>query len=109
MCALVLSFIELFATPWTVAHQAPLSLGFSRQEYWNGLPFLPPGNLPNPGIEPASLASPALAGGFLGLITGSGRSPGGGNGNLLQYSCLENSMDRGAWWATYSPWSHSQT
>ena len=47
--------------------------------------------------------------GNMGLITGSGRSPGGGNGNLLQYSCLENSMDRGAWWATYSPWSHSQT
>ena len=53
-----------FATPWTVAHQAPLSMGFSRQEYWNGLPCLPPVDLPNPGIEPESLLSPALAGGF---------------------------------------------
>ena len=62
MCALVLSFIQLFATPWTVAHQAPLSLGFSRQEYWNGLPFPPPGNLPDSGIE---LESPALAEGSM--------------------------------------------
>ena len=52
-------------TPWTVAHQAPLSMEFSRQEYWSGLPFLSPGHLPNPGIKPASLVSPALAGGFL--------------------------------------------
>ena len=46
--------VQLFATPWTVAHQAPLSMGFSRQEYWSGLPFPPPGDLPNPGIKPAS-------------------------------------------------------
>ena len=46
----------LFATPWTVAHQAPLSLGFSRQEYWNGLPFPPSGDLPDPGIESRSPA-----------------------------------------------------
>ena len=44
------------ATPWTVAHQAPLPMGFSRQEYWRGLPCLPPGDLPNPGIEPGSPA-----------------------------------------------------
>ena len=43
-------------TPWTVACQASLSVGFPRQEYWSGLPFPPPGNLPNPGIEPMSLA-----------------------------------------------------
>ena len=43
-----------FATPWTVAHQAPPSMGFSRQEYWSGLPFPPPGDLPDPGIEPRS-------------------------------------------------------
>ena len=43
-------------TPWTVAHQAPPSMGFSRQEYWSGLPFPSPGHLPNPGIEPGSLA-----------------------------------------------------
>ena len=47
-------------TPWTVAHQAPLSMGFSRPEYWSGLPFLTPADLPNPGIE---LLSPALADG----------------------------------------------
>ena len=50
-----------FGTPWTVAHQAPLSAGFPRQEYWSGLPFPSPGNLPYPGIESTS---PALAGGF---------------------------------------------
>ena len=48
--------------PWTVALQAPLSMEFSRQEYWSGLPFPPPGNLPDPGIEPVSTVSPALAG-----------------------------------------------
>ena len=61
----MLSRVRLFATPGTVAHQAPLSMGFSRQEYWSGLPLPPPGDLPDPGIEPVSLASPALAGGFL--------------------------------------------
>ncbi|ELR59872.1 hypothetical protein M91_19863, partial [Bos mutus] len=45
-------------------HQAPLSMGFSRQEYWSGLPYPPPGDLPNPRIKPMSLMSPALAGGF---------------------------------------------
>ena len=49
-----LSRVRLFATPWTVAYQAPPSLGFSTQEYWNGLPFPSPGDLPNPGIEPGS-------------------------------------------------------
>ena len=47
-----LSRVHLFATPWTVAHQAPLSVGFSRQEYWSGLPFPSPGDLPDPGVEP---------------------------------------------------------
>ena len=51
-----LSRVWLFATPWTVACQAPLSVGFSRQEYWSGLPFPSPGDLPNPGIEPRSPA-----------------------------------------------------
>ena len=51
-------------TPWSVTHQAPLSMGFSRQEHWSGLPFPPPGALPDPGIEPMSLMSPSLAGGF---------------------------------------------
>ena len=53
---------------WTVAHQAPLSMEFSRQEYWSGLPCPPPEDLPNPETEPASLMSPALAGGFFVII-----------------------------------------
>ena len=56
--------VRLFATLRTVAHQAPLSMEFSRQEYWNGLPFPSPGELPDPGIETTSLMSPALAGRF---------------------------------------------
>ena len=52
------------AIPWTVARQAPLSMGFSRQEYWSGWPFPPPGDLPDQGIKPVSPASPALAGRF---------------------------------------------
>ena len=49
--SLTVNVLPPFATPWTVAHQAPLSMGFSRQEYWSGLPFPSPGDLPNPGIE----------------------------------------------------------
>ena len=52
----LLSRVQPFATPWTVAHQAPPSMGFSRQEYWSGLPFPSPGYLPDPGIEPRSPA-----------------------------------------------------
>ena len=58
------SCVRLFMTPWTVAHQALLSMGFSKQEYWSGLLCPPPGDLPDPGIESVSLMSPALAGGF---------------------------------------------
>jgi len=60
----VLSRVQLFETLWAIACQALLSMEFSRQEYWNGLPFPPPGDLPDPGIEPTSLASSALAGEF---------------------------------------------
>ena len=56
--------VQLFATPWTVACQAPLCMGFSQQEYWSGLPCPSPGDLPDTEIEPASFISPALAGGF---------------------------------------------
>ena len=56
----VLIRIQPFVTPWTVAHQAPLSMGFSQQEYWSGLPFFPPGDLPDPGMEPRVPLSPAL-------------------------------------------------
>ena len=58
------SHVQLFATLWTIAHQAPLSMGLSRQEYWSRLPCSPPGDLPNLGIESVSLTSPALAGEF---------------------------------------------
>ena len=58
------SCVGLFATLWTVAHQAPLSMGSSRQDYWSGLPCPPAGDLPGPGIELVSLIAPALAGGF---------------------------------------------
>ena len=122
---------------WTVACQAPLSIGFSRQGYWSGLPFPSPGDLPDPGIKPGF---PALQADYLltelqgklvvlskesacnagdtedlGLIPGSGRTmymlscPGGGHGNLLQYSCLENTMDRGALWSVVHTVAKSQT
>ena len=60
----MLSRAQLFVTQWTVGHQTPLFMGFPRQEYWSGLPFPSSGDLPDPGIEPTSLVSPALAGGF---------------------------------------------
>ena len=115
-CA-VLSHVQLFVTrllcPW----------GFSRQEYWSGFPCFPPGDLPNPGIKPRSVSSSfwhlsvilGISLGFPGgavvenlpdkardscSFLGLGQSPGGGNGNPLQHSYLENSMDRGDWWAT---------
>ena len=64
MLAPLLSRVQLFETPWTAAHQTPLSMGFSRQEYWGRLPFSSPGDLAHPGNEPASLTSHALAGRF---------------------------------------------
>ena len=68
-CVLPLSRVQLFGTPWTVARQAPLSMGFFKQEYWSGLPFPSPGDLPDLGIKPASFASPALAGRFFTTST----------------------------------------
>ena len=62
--AKLLQLCLLFATLWTIAHQDPLSMEFSRQEYWSGLPFPSPGDLPNLGTEPVSPMSPALAGRF---------------------------------------------
>ena len=62
------SHVQLFAAPWTIARQAPLSIGFSRQEYWSEVPCPPPGDLPDPGIEPVSLTFPALAGWFFTTI-----------------------------------------
>ena len=57
-----------FATPWAVAHQAPLFMEFSRQEYWSGLPFPPSGDLANPGVKAASFASPSLPGRFFTTV-----------------------------------------
>ena len=74
----------LSVTPWTVAHQAPLSMGFSRQEYWSGLPCPPPGDLPDPGIKCMYLMPPALAGGF--FTTNSPGKP------TLVYTLLVNSF-----------------
>ena len=67
VCVCVLSWGRLFETPWTVARQAPLSMGFSRPEYWGGLPS--PGALPHPGMEPESPVSPALISGFFATGT----------------------------------------
>ena len=143
MHAQLLSHVQFFVTPWAVAYQSHLSIGFPRQEHGNGLPFPSPGDLPHPGIKPGSLAlasrvftteppgkpilkhsmcllyhmrSKAFLGGSsgkeptwnsgdirdVGSIPVSESSPGRGHCNPLQYSCLENSMDRGAWQATYS-------
>ena len=63
------SRVQFFETLWTIAHQNPHSVGFSRQEYWSGLPCHPPGDLPNPCIKPTSINSPALEGGFFTTST----------------------------------------
>ena len=64
VCVCVCSQVQVCATLWTAAPQAPLAMGSSRQEHWGGLPCPPPGDLPDPGMDPVSLESPALAGGF---------------------------------------------
>ena len=136
------------AIPRTIAHLAPLSMEFSRQEYWRGLPFSSPGELPDPGIKtgPPALQADSLlpeppgkpiyhqrayqfishSASFsfphgsaakgstcnvedLGLIPGLGKSPGEGNDYPLQYSGLENPMDRGTWQATVHGVPKSQT
>ena len=74
----MLSHVRLFAAPWTVACQASLCMEFPRQEFWSGLLFPTPGDLPDPGIEPAAPASPALAGGFF-TTEPSGKPKGGVN------------------------------
>ena len=110
-------------TPWTVARQAPLSMGFSRKEYWSELPFPPPGDLPDPGIKLTSPMSPALQTNSLPIepsgklysaveISNSLRLAqylGEGNGTPLQYPCLGNPMDGGAWWASVHGVAKSQT
>ena len=90
----LLSCVRLLATPWTAAHQTPPSMRFSRQDYWIGVP------LPSPFPRWLSGKESACQEGDPSSIPGSGRSPGGGHSNPLQYSCLKNPMDRGAWPAT---------
>ena len=115
VCVHMVSHVRLFATPWTVAHQAPLSMAFLRQEYWSGLPFLSPGDLPDPGIEPGLLhcgqilyrlsyqgmpmvviEMPNCYKNFIHLLSVSVAV----NGTPLQYSCLESPMGRESWWDT---------
>ena len=135
------------STPWTEAHRAPLSMGFPKQGYWNGLSFPSPEDLPKPRIEPVFPISPALQADSssaessgkslvyrghsgtscqvalvvknpsanaevrdVGLIPGLGRSPGGRNGNPLQYSCLERSpfLHGLRSLVGWSPWGHTE-
>ena len=127
----------ILCSPQTAAHQAPLSRGFSRQEYWNGLPFpspmyesesevtqlcptlsdrmdcSPPGSSVHGIFQARVLEWSAIAfsrnRGDTNLIAGSGRSLGRGNGNPLQYSCLKNPRDRGAWWVKIQSVAKSPT
>ena len=92
-------------TPWTVPHQSPLSMGFSKQEYLSKLPFPPPGDLPDPGIQPASLAPPILAGIF--FTTASPGKPkvivrGGQKGNVAAGSSLNALVHWVPWVDTHS-------
>ena len=75
------SHVRLFMTMWTIALQAPLLMGFSRQEYWSGLPCPPPGHLPDPGIKPTTLTPPKLAGRFF-ITCASWDALGGGEGGV---------------------------
>ena len=68
VCVCACACAQSCLTSWTVARQVPLSMGFSRQEYWSGLPLPPAGNFPNPETEPVSLSSPTLAGGFFSTV-----------------------------------------
>ena len=99
------SHVQLYVTPRTAAYQAPPSMGFSRQEYWSGVP------LPSPLGGASGKQSSCKTGDTrdMGSIPGSGRYPGEGNGNPLQYSCLENSMGRRGWWATIHGAAKNQT
>ena len=89
-----LSHVQLFATPWTVAYQAPPSMAFSRQEHWSGLPFHFPGDLPNPGIEPGSPASQA--------DTLPSVPPGGSDNEILVKSLSRVRLFATPWTVAYS-------
>ena len=118
MCVLFTQSCPTLCHPFTIAHQAPLSMGVSKQEYWSGLSFPSPGGLPDSGIETRSLASktdslpseptgkPRCVDYFEGMYA---LIFGEGNGTPLQYSCLENPMDGGAWWAAVHGVAKSRT
>ena len=89
-----LSWVWLFATPWTVAYQAPLSMGFSRQEYWSGLPFPSPGDLLDPGIEPGSPSLQADA-----LTSEPPGKPRSGKWNVVNFRLILTV--KGIWFRSY--------
>ena len=132
------SCVWLLVTPCTVAHQTPLSMGFSRREYWSGLPYPPPEDLPKRGIifiiflliwnwwlgpkaeskevwktshfrETCWLSCQCRRRKRCGSNPWVRKIPGEGNGNLLQYSCWENSVERGDWWIAIHRVTKSQT
>ena len=115
-CSHVFRHVCLFATSWTVARQASLSMEFSRQEYWNGLPCPSPGDLPDPEIEHTSLTSPALAGDFfttgstwetytrLGVIWLLWGFPGGTSGKELPRQCRRYKRCGFNPWVGKIPW-----
>ena len=88
------SSVQLIATPWTVALQFPLFMGFSRQEYWSGLPCPPPGDLPSSGIKLTFLLSPALAGGFF-TTSATREVPNNTLPQLLIFCCQRDVLARG--------------
>ena len=111
MCVLrCFSHVQLFATPWTVARQAPLSVGFSRQEYWSGLPWPPTGDLPDSGIKPVSPASSALPGGSLTLMP-PGKHTFTATSRLVRWTSLAVQWLRlrfQCWGWRFKPWSGNQ-
>ena len=93
--ARALSHVQLFVTPWTLALQTTLSMGFSRSECWSGLPFPPPGDLPDPGLEPASPVSLALAGRFFTTIPPAGGvCVWGGVALSLAHFCISTYLEK---------------
>ena len=105
-----LSCVRLLVTPWTAAYQAPLSMGFSRQEYWSGVPLPSPHSYMTTG-KTIALTRQTFVGKVMSLLFNmlSRLVLGKGNGNPLQYSCLENPMDGGAWWAAVHGVTKSRT
>ena len=97
VCTCALSCVQLYVTPWTVAHQVPLPMGFSRQDYWSRLPFPSPGDLPNPGIKTMSPVAPAQAGRFFTT------EPPGKPRRFLRITKKHVRVDEGSSWMKGSP------